>query len=50
MMVLGQPHSLQPYSGSLLQKLGTNNRQKTLSNANVLGLVRLVQLLGARHL
>ena len=41
--------SVQTYSGNLLQKLGTNNRQKALRKAIALGLAELGQLLGSRQ-
>jgi DNA-binding NarL/FixJ family response regulator len=41
--------SVQTYSGNLLQKLGTNNRQKALRKAIALGLAELGGLLGSRQ-
>jgi two-component system secretion response regulator SsrB len=41
--------SVQTYSGNLLQKLGTSNRQKALRKAISLGLAELGQLLGSRQ-
>ena len=40
--------SIQTYSGNLLQKLGTNNRQRALRRALSLGLTELGHLLGAK--
>jgi DNA-binding NarL/FixJ family response regulator len=42
--------SVQTYSGNLLQKLGTSNRQRALRKAIALGLAELSQLLGSRQL
>lgn len=41
--------SVQTYSGNLLQKLGTNNRQKALRKAIALGLAELGQVLGGKQ-
>jgi DNA-binding NarL/FixJ family response regulator len=41
--------SVQTYSGNLLQKLGTNNRQKALRKAIALGLAELGGLLVGRQ-
>jgi DNA-binding NarL/FixJ family response regulator len=40
--------SIQTYSGNLLQKLGTNNRQRALRRALSLGLTELGHLLEAK--
>ena len=41
--------SIQTYSGNLLQKLGTSNRQKAVRRAIAMGLSELAQLFTRGH-